>query len=130
MPRPRFTPCPDVKCPELVDRAIGDCPRGHAKAKRKAQQVTTDSTRPAPRHRGYDHTHTTRFRAPVLRRDPVCVECRQAPSTHADHHPHTRRQLVTMGENPNDPKWGRGLCAPCHNRHTATRDGGYGNPRH
>ncbi|RZE73308.1 hypothetical protein C0R02_27625 [Streptomyces albidoflavus] len=40
-------------------------------------------------------------------------------STVADHWPRTRRQLVTDGEDPNDPAHGRGLCEGCHNRHTA-----------
>lgn len=127
MPR-RPTPCPTPGCWHLVDPKTGDCDAGHKRAKRRQAQAATDARRPPPRHRGYDHTHATRFRAPVLRRDPVCVLCKQAPSRHADHWPHTRRQLEAMGENPNDPKWGRGLCHPCHSTHTATTDGGFGNP--
>ena len=124
---PRFTPCPEPGCPELRDRKAGDCPRGHAAAKRQASQQRTDAQRPTARQRGYDRTHEIRFRTPVLRRDPVCTLCHQAPSVHADHHPHTRAQLAAMGENPNDPRHGRGLCHPCHSSETARRDGGYGN---
>ena len=66
------------------------------------------------------------FRAAVLKRDPICVTCHMAVSTVADHHPRTRRELVTLGLNPNDPTHGRGLCATCHNKHTArTSPGGW-----
>lgn len=39
----------------------------------------------------------------------------------ADHYPTDRRDLVKMGLNPNDPKYGRGLCERCHNRYTASK---------
>lgn len=100
----------------------------HTRTARKAQQARTDSARPTARQRGYDQDHERLFRRPVLQRDPICVLCHQAPSVHADHFPHTRTQLAAAGENPNDPQWGRGLCHSCHARHTATHDGGYGNP--
>ncbi len=118
--------CPHPGCPHLVTN--GDCPSGHARAKRQAQQQRTDSQRPTARRRGYDTDHERLFRQPVLRRDPVCVQCHQAPSVHADHWPRTRTELVTAGANPNDPRHGRGLCASCHATHTATHDGGFGNP--
>jgi 5-methylcytosine-specific restriction protein A len=126
---PRWTPCPHPSCPELVDRRTGDCARGHAQAKRRQAQQRTDAQRPNAKARGYGADHA-RFRAAVLRRDPICVidGCDQ-PSTDADHHPLTRRQLVAVGFNPNDPKHGRGLCHPHHSSETARRDGGYGNPR-
>lgn len=66
------------------------------------------------------------FRSAVLHRDIVCVLCDVALSTVADHYPLTRRELVDAGMNPNDPTHGRGLCAPCHNTHTAhTSPGGW-----
>lgn len=127
--RARFTPC-QPGCPELVDRLTGDCPRGHKATQRRAAQQRTDSARPNARARGYDHTHERSFRRPVLKRDPICVLCHNAPSLHADHWPHTRDQLITMGANPNDPQWGRGLCPSCHSAETARHDGGYGNTKH
>ncbi|MEN2423029.1 holin [Streptomyces rimosus] len=69
---------------------------------------------------GYGYEHRTLFRAPVLRRDPVCVVCGDAPSTHADHWPRSRKQLLAQGLDPNDSQYGRGLCASCHYRETAT----------
>lgn len=129
MPPSRYKPCPEPGCPHLVDRRTGDCDAGHAQAKRRARQQHTDSQRPTAHQRGYDAQHARRFRRPVLQRDPICVLCHNAPSKHADHHPHTRDELLRMGENPNDPKWGRGLCHACHSSETARHDGGYGNPR-
>jgi 5-methylcytosine-specific restriction protein A len=68
--------------------------------------------------RAYSSTGHARFRAAVLKRDPRCVIC-GAASTVADHYPHTRKELVAAGLNPNDPMRGRGLCASCHSRATA-----------
>lgn len=66
------------------------------------------------------------FRDAVLARDPICVDCNLAASTVADHDPIERRDLVTMGLDPNDPERGRGRCADCHNRRTAaTSPGGW-----
>lgn len=128
MPRRHPVVCPQPGCPLLVSN--GDCPAGHARAKRIATQRRTDAQRPTARQRGYNTDHEHLFRQPVLQRDPTCVICHQAPSTHADHWPLTRRQLITQGLNPNDPRHGRGLCPSCHATHTATSDGGYGNPHH
>jgi 5-methylcytosine-specific restriction protein A len=77
------------------------------------------------RQRGYGKAHDKRFRPGVLARDPVCVVCRQAPATVADHWPLDRVVLVRRGMDPDDPANGRGLCQSCHNSHTAkTRGGG------
>lgn len=66
------------------------------------------------------------FREAVLARNPICMICLRARSTVADHHPHERRDLITMGLDPNDPQHGRGLCKPCHDKHTAgTSPGGW-----
>jgi 5-methylcytosine-specific restriction protein A len=75
------------------------------------------------------------FREQVLAKNPRCVcpgdcgnhdgWCGQI-STIADHHPTERRDLITMGLNPDDPAHGRGLCKPCHDAHTAhTSPGGF-----
>lgn len=77
--------------------------------------------------RGYDQVHQSVFRRGVLQQHPLC-QCAdahskhcagQAPSTVADHWPRSRRELVRLKLNPNDPRYGRGLCAPCHNWHTS-----------
>jgi 5-methylcytosine-specific restriction protein A len=116
--------CSTSGCPELV--AQGRC----AECRAKAERLRGDATQ-----RGYGHAHRTRFRAGVLRRDPLCV-CDDrshghgapclAPSRHADHHPVDRRELVARGLDPNDPAHGRGLCASCHSKHTwVAQPGGY-----
>lgn len=74
----------------------------------------------------YSSTGHAGFRATVLTRDPICVACHMAVSTVADHHPRTRRELIALNLNPDDPQHGRGLCAACHNKHTAhTSPGGW-----
>jgi len=63
----------------------------------------------------------------VLRRDPVCVLCKTASATVADHHPVSRRELVAMKvADPDAPSRLRGLCASCHGKETArTFPGGW-----
>ena len=99
-------------CTELTDS--GRCVVHAAKAER----VRGNSTQ-----RGYGSRHETSFRAEVLRRTPWCL-CGKRANV-ADHYPRTRRQLVALGLDPNDPQYGRGLCESCHNRHTGlTSPGG------
>lgn len=114
--------CPTPGCPNVVQ--AGRCDTCSAMAERQRGSAT---------ERGYGHAHRTQFRAAVLRRDPLCTcvddshghtgQC-LAPSTVADHHPRSRRELVALGLNPNDPQYGRGICTPCHNKHTATAQPG------
>lgn len=81
--------------------------------------------------RGYTAGHRSRFRPAVLARDPVCrcdrTDCPghpdrpcAEPATVADHWPATRRELVAAELDPDAPARGRGLCARCHARVTAT----------
>ncbi|MFV2094839.1 hypothetical protein ACFHW1_05020 [Micromonospora sp. LOL_014] len=51
---------------------------------------------------------------------PRCLR----PSTVADHWPRDRRELVAAGLDADDPQYGRGLCARCHNQHTAVAQPG------
>lgn len=80
--------------------------------------------RPTSTAQGYGAAHRGRFRAGVLRRDRVCVLCRRAPATEADHFPLSRRELVEQRLDPDDPERGRGLCKPCHSRSTAEHQPG------
>jgi 5-methylcytosine-specific restriction protein A len=100
--------CSRPGCPNLCEG--GRCPSCRAEAER---------ARGSAAQRGYGHEHETRFRRGVLQRDPICIVCRQAPSSVADHWPIDRRELVRRGLDPNDPKRGRGLCDGCHGRSTA-----------
>lgn len=69
--------------------------------------------------RGYDAQHEEHFRRNVLQQHPICCLCQQMPSIVADHYPHSRKALVRMGLDPNNPDYGRGLCVSCHNAHTS-----------
>ncbi len=83
-------------------------------------QAKADRARGTAHQRGYTSIGHQRFRRAVLGRDPVCVLCRTAWSTVADHHPISRADLVDQHLNPDDPNRGRGLCKRCHDRHTAS----------
>ena len=112
-PRSRCTNC------KRLFNGTGKCPDCQA-----AAEHTLDQRRGSARQRGYNREHETRFRATVLQRDPICVLCRTAPSTVADHYPTSRRDLEQQGLDPNDPQYGRGLCNTCHGRETAKRQPG------
>ena len=113
----RWRVCSTDGCPEYTQQ--GKCDQHRQQAEQR---------RGSARQRGYNRAHEVRFRKPVLQRDPTCVctdeshghgsPCGQ-PSRHADHYPQDRRALVQAGLNPNDPRYGRGLCGPCHSSETA-----------
>jgi 5-methylcytosine-specific restriction protein A len=54
----------------------------------------------------------------------MCVLCGVQFSTVADHYPLSRRELVELGLNPNDPQYGRGLDHRCHSIETARNQPG------
>lgn len=102
--------CSTPGCPNLHPGS-GKCPACRARSDRARR----------PEGNPYVSRGHRRFRREVLTRDPVCVVCGQAPSTVADHYPHERRDLIAMGLDPDDPKFGRGVCASCHGVETARR---------
>lgn len=111
--------CPVLGCAEPTSG--GACP---------AHLVEAETRRGTARQRGYGTAHERRFRPGVLARDPVCVECRQAWSTVADHWPLSRRELEAAGLDPDNPDHGRGLCKACHDTATTrTQPGGWHRPR-
>jgi 5-methylcytosine-specific restriction protein A len=66
----------------------------------------------------------------VLTRDPICVVCKRAFSTLADHWPDSRKDLIAKGvTDPDAPYRLRGLCAPCHSKETAIAQPGGWNQR-
>lgn len=104
-------------CVELIAAGARRCERCEAEAERR---------RGTAQQRGYGSRHETRFRAGVLKKDPVCripTGCRR-PSTDADHYPLDRDELVRLGMDPDDPQHGRGLCARHHSQETAKRQPG------
>lgn len=107
--------CSNPGCPTLHP-GTGRCPTCRAAADKQRR----------PQGNPYRTAGHHAFREAVLLRDPYCVECKVAWSTIADHYPIERRDLVELGLDPNDPVRGRGLCKPCHDRHTArTSPGGW-----
>ncbi|AXH89424.1 holin [Micromonospora aurantiaca] len=109
--------CPVPGCPQLT--AGGRCGTHRREA---------DQARGSRHERGYTPQHDN-FRKAVLRRDPICVQCKAAPSKHADHYPLSLRELRARGLNPYDPTRGRGLCHPCHSSQTAQHQPGGWNAR-
>jgi len=89
-----------------------------------AHRKEADRARGTAAQRGYATPGHKAFRRAVLLRDPICVLCGTAFSTVADHHPLSRKELLDRGLNPNDPQYGRGLCADDHNRETARNQPG------
>lgn len=111
MPR-AMKACPVPGC--ATPTAGGRCPEHHKAA---------DLGRGTAAERGYTSAGHRRFRRHVLRRDPLCVLCGRV-ATIADHWPTSRRDLLALGLDPDDPQRGRGLCKPCHDRETARHQPG------
>lgn len=97
-------------CPNIYPGTTTRCPEHETTAHQKHWANT----------RAYSTKGHRAFRTTILTRDPICTNCHTAQSTIADHYPMERTALINAGLNPNDPQHGRGLCKPCHDRHTAT----------
>lgn len=112
MPWSNGKPCSIPGCPERATT--------HGKCN---EHQRSDYLARRPNGTPYSTTGHRAFRAAVLERDPVCVECGKAPSYIADHYPTERIDLIQQGLNPNDPRYGRGLCKPCHDKRTGSTRG-------
>jgi 5-methylcytosine-specific restriction enzyme A len=74
----------------------------------------------------YSTPRWRRVRARMLRLNPRCTCGRRSRVVD---HVIPREQLVARGvEDPDDEAWLQALCKPCHDRKTATIDGGFGRP--
>lgn len=96
----------------------GKCAR-HA----KQQRQRTDQRRGTNTDRGYGTEHRERFRPGVMEKDDWTCQLCGDHATVADHWPKSRKELLTAGLDPDDPKHGRALCCPCHSSHTMTTEG-------
>ena len=132
--------CSCSGCPAHPGRCTEATPAGRCTPCAQA----AEQLRGTAAERGYGRHHDRRFHRGVIRKDPLCVcvdEHRSAdgtghgkagclaPSQHADHHPRDRDELVRLGLNPNDPQYGRGLCASCHAYATSQAQPGGWNAR-
>lgn len=116
MPSAPLKPCSQPGCGELVK--AGRCDEHRTKAEQQRG------------NRGYQSSGHRHFREAVLARQPICVACKRKSSTEADHYPLSRKQLIDMHLNPNDPIYGRGLCKRCHSKATAKyQPGGWNAPK-
>jgi 5-methylcytosine-specific restriction protein A len=88
-----------------------------------------DRARGTASERGYTSRGHRNFRTVVLQRDPLCVVCFRAASVVADHWPTSRRELLALGLDANDPARGRGVCKRCHDESTAREQPGGFNDR-
>lgn len=103
--------CSVAGCPEIYPVAEGSKCHSHRRQADRARGTAAE--------RGYGGRGHRSFRTSVLERDPICVLCEIEQSTEADHHPYSRKELEDLGLNPNDPRFGRGLCSSCHKIETA-----------
>jgi 5-methylcytosine-specific restriction protein A len=113
MPNRLKRPCAEPGCP-----AIGTQSRCAVHHREERQRY---ASRRAPQQRLGPGWY--RLRYAVLQRDPICVICRTVPSSEADHKIPRRQGGLDTLENL------QGACKPCHSRKTASRDGGWGNPK-
>jgi 5-methylcytosine-specific restriction protein A len=116
-------------CPEIVPAGTSRCPRC---------DTCADRARGTAAQRGYNSAgHRS-----VLTRNPLCTctdQTRTAthhhgpvcgtPSSVADHHPRSRKDLIALGLNPNDAAYGRGVCKGCHDHSTSQAQPGGWNQR-
>lgn len=125
-------PCP-VTSPDPCPRFIPPTPGAYMCAEHtRERRRQSDRKRGTFTQRGYGPQHGDRFRAGVLRDAYTCAcagcsrhrgQCLAQPDT-ADHWPRTRRQLVELGLDADDPAYGRALCKMCHDVHTAAESPG------
>jgi 5-methylcytosine-specific restriction protein A len=120
MPKSPMKPCSHFGCGQLV--SSGAC-AVHKKEVRKRH----DDQRGSASERGYT-SRWTKARATYLRSRPLCLICKAAgrlvPATVVDHIiPHRGDQTLFWDKENN---W-QPLCKPCHDKKTATEDGGFGN---
>jgi 5-methylcytosine-specific restriction protein A len=89
---------------------------------RTPSQQRQPDLRPSAARRGYGD-HWRKVRAAFLLAHPTCEDCSRI-ATIADHVPN-RRELVRMGvPDPDVDEYLHARCKICHDRKTATLDGG------
>lgn len=114
MPSAAPRPCANPACSKLVGKGYCDACAVRVQA--------VEPARPSAHARGYDSKWTA-FRAAFLVRHPLCARCPvPTPATVVDHvvpHKGDRKLFWKKGNH-------QALCKSCHDRKTATEDGGFG----
>lgn len=110
-------------CTILIESGLSYCPEHDARIESQRDQSRGTSTQ-----RGYN-AQWRRLRQWWLNAHPLCEECKKhgilTSATLVDHIiPHHGDSNLLY-----DPANLQSLCTPCHNRKTATEDGGLGNAR-
>jgi 5-methylcytosine-specific restriction enzyme A len=119
MPDAALRPCSaDPRCPELSHG-------GPCASHRRARSQAVDRRRGTARQRGYS-ARWARYSRMFLATHPLCVRCeaegRVTASQVTDHVVPHRGDAAKFW----DPNNLAALCKPCHDRKTATEDGGFG----
>ncbi|TCG08365.1 HNH endonuclease [Paraburkholderia steynii] len=123
MPNRPWRPCVHPGCGALVNGKDGYCPE-HLKARRRRE----NEVRPTTAERGYGGAWR-KAREAYLRAHPLCMcdECnalgRVLPATVVDHVIPHRGDMRLFWDSTN---W-QAMSKRCHDRKTATHDGGFGN---
>lgn len=123
MPARSSRPC--RKCGRLTTNKSGMCDAHELLA--QDQRKAYDKQRGTATQRGYTSAWA-RYSKQYRLEHPLCVEClkegKLTPATCVDHIiPHKGDMRLFWDES----NW-RSLCTTCHNKATASKDGGFGNP--
>jgi 5-methylcytosine-specific restriction protein A len=107
---PILKPCAQPGCPELIAKGAR-CPEHHKAFRRKYDR----GYRRRQRKKLYDSARWQKVRRMILRREPICRECKARPATEVHH----------INNNPLDNRDDNfePLCKPCHSRRTAHETG-------
>lgn len=112
-------PCAAPMCGELVSYGEVRCPKH-----KKVQNRLKERDRLTAHQRGYD-SKWRKAREGFLAKHPLCVRCQAndviEPATVVDHITPHRGDRSVFWDNQN---W-QPLCKSCHDRKTATEDGGF-----
>jgi len=141
MPTAAAKPCGSPVCGVLVRDGSGYCAK-HKRQVRRVEQKRVDERRESSTKRGYGYKWQ-KARAGHLRSHPLCEDHlalgQYVQATVVDHKvPHRLGEAQASGDADRIAAaqklfWDRGnwqsQCKTCHDRKTASEDGGFGNPR-
>lgn len=117
-------PCARPGCPALAIMGERYCDK-HLQADKKRKQ-DQDKKRGSSCKRGYGRAWQ-RYRLGYLANHPLCVGCesrgRIVPATVVDHIKPHKGDMILFWDESNH----QAMCKRCHDKKTASKDGGFGN---